>query len=210
LSDDVTRFWWIRHAPVPSLHDRIYGNLDPDCDTSDRAAFEGLAQRLPADPVWVVTSLKRTHQTSEAIAAAGFAVPPYEVEPDLGEQNFGVYHGVLHEENAKTRTDPFGSFWDIAPDHRPEGGESLLDVGERVRRVVERLADEHRGRDVVCVAHGGPIRAAVAIALDMPVEKSVSLSVPNLTLTRTERCHFAHPDGPRWRVRGVAHDPRLG
>ena len=143
------------------------------------------------------------------IAGAGFAVPPYLVEPDLGEQNFGVYHGMLHEENAKTRTDAFESFWDIAPDHRPDGGESLVDVGERVRSVVERLADEHRGRDIVCVAHGGPIRAAIAIALDMPVEKSVSFSVPNLTLTRTERCHFAHPEGPRWRVRGVAHDPRL-
>jgi len=199
----VTRFWWIRHAPVPHLSDRIYGNTDPDCDTSDRPAFEALARRLPGDAVWAVTSLKRTVQTAEAIGSAGYVLPEPIVEADLGEQNFGDLHGVLHSENAASRSDPFVGFWDIHPHERAAGGESLVDVRNRVEPAIERLLDSHTGRDVVCITHGGPIRCALAIALGIEMTNAVAFSVRNLSLTQIESVPDASPDGPRWRVRAV-------
>ena len=35
----ATRWWWIRHAPVPGAEGRLNGQRDIDCDTSDAAAF---------------------------------------------------------------------------------------------------------------------------------------------------------------------------
>lgn len=207
MSDAVTRFWWVRHAPVPHLSDRIYGSTDPDCDTSDEATFSWLARRLPRDAVWVVSGLRRTHQTAEAIASAGHPVPEPIVETDIGEQDFGELHGVLHAENRARRSDPYVGFWDHHPHERAPGGESLADVRDRVGAAVSRLASAHSGRDIVCVAHGGPIRCALAAALEVEMAKAVVFSVRNLSVTRIESVPDAAPDGPSWRVRSVGELP---
>ena len=50
----VTRWWWIRHAPVTADGGRVYGQTDIECDVSDRAPFQALAGKLPREAVWVV------------------------------------------------------------------------------------------------------------------------------------------------------------
>src|SRR3546814_17918696 len=64
----MTRWWWIRHAPVTGHDGRIYGNLDVDCDCGDEPLFRALAGSLPADAVWIVTPLSRTRATAAAVA----------------------------------------------------------------------------------------------------------------------------------------------
>jgi len=57
----------------------------------------------------------------------------------------------------------------------------------------------HAGRDIVAVAHGGSIRAAVAHALGLAPEAALALSVDTLSLTRLD--HIAGPGaGQDWRV----------
>ena len=41
---DITRWWWVRHAPVVGFDGRFYGGADVDCDVSDTASFENLAR----------------------------------------------------------------------------------------------------------------------------------------------------------------------
>ena len=40
----LTRWWWVRHAPVREDGGNIYGQSDIDCDTSDREVFEAVAK----------------------------------------------------------------------------------------------------------------------------------------------------------------------
>ena len=68
----VTRWWWIRHAPVPD-GGRIYGQSDLDCDCGDVEIFRILARELPRGAVWVTSNLARTRQTAAAILAAAQA-----------------------------------------------------------------------------------------------------------------------------------------
>ncbi|HEY6334366.1 MAG TPA: histidine phosphatase family protein, partial [Alphaproteobacteria bacterium] len=63
----VTRWWWIRHAPVTTDGGRIYGQTDIECDVSDRASFAALAARLPRGALWVSSNLKRAYLTAAAI-----------------------------------------------------------------------------------------------------------------------------------------------
>ena len=200
---ETTRWWWVRHAPVPQLADRIYGSTDPDADVSEAQRFSLLARSLPPQAVWVVSALRRTQQTADAIAAAGYALPELIVESAFSEQNFGVLHGVLHSDHESTRTDPFRDIWPAPPDVRPSGGESFIDVMARVAAAVERLSEAYWGRDIVCIGHGGSIRAAVAHALNLPPAQALSLSFENLTLTRLHRLRSMAPGGPLWRVLGL-------
>ena len=62
----ATRWWWVRHAPVPD-DGRIYGQSDLDCDCTDAGVFAALADELPRDAVWVTSQLKRTRQTAKDV-----------------------------------------------------------------------------------------------------------------------------------------------
>ena len=91
----TTRWWWVRHAPVRNDAGNIYGQKDIECDTSDREVFEAVAKILPRNAVWVASSLKRTHQTAEAIWAAGFPRPAeMPREAAFAEQHLGEWQGM--------------------------------------------------------------------------------------------------------------------
>ena len=198
-----TRWWWVRHAPVTQLEGVIYGDSDPEADVTEHAVFQSVAHRLPEDAVWIITNLRRTLQTAEAIGHAGYELPDLQVEPDLREQGFGQWHGLRHEDHNATRTDPFVGIWNCAPREVPPSGESFVHLMERVHAAIERITARHAGRDIVCVAHGGTIRAALALALDLTPELALAFGIDNVSLTRIEHIAAARADALHWRVRGV-------
>ena len=201
----VTTWWWVRHAPVVGYDGRLYGQTAVPCDTSDRAAFEALAAALPADAVWVVTPLSRTVKTARAIAAAGLAHGEPAVEPDLAEQFFGDWQGLTWDEMQAADPVAYREFWKDPAGNAPPDGESFAAVIERCAAVIERLGEDHAGRDIVAVTHGGTIRAALAVALDLTPAKSLGLRIDNLSLTRIEfiREGFLRGHGGSWRVTGM-------
>jgi broad specificity phosphatase PhoE len=186
----MTRWWWVRHAPVTSHAGTVYGNQDVPCDCSDEAVFRGLAAQLPDDAVWVVTPLSRTRATAEAIARHHGAVPgDFEVEARLAEQDFGDWQGLTHDELAAQRSGAWHRFWLAPAEEVPPGGESFAAVSARVAAAIAALTRRHAGRDIVCVSHGGPIRAALGHALGVTPEQALAFSVDNCALTRLD--HFA-------------------
>ncbi len=200
----VTRWWWIRHAPVADHGGRLYGQTDLSANTTDRARFDALARVLPAGAVWLTSALRRTHETAAAIAAAGHEVPRCAVEPDLGEQNFGAWQGLTWDELAVTRGDLAHKHW-VAPAHfTPPDGESFVTVIERVVPVISRRTARHEGNDIVAVAHGGTIRAALALALalDLEPERALAFGVDNLSITRLDHIGGSARGGA-WRVVSV-------
>ncbi len=203
-TDDVTRWWWVRHAPVVGHDGRIYGSDDVPADTNDPESYAALAQNLPADAVWVTSHLSRTHVTADAIGAAGLEHGARAIEPGLGEQNFGDWQGMTYDElDNQTRAaegdNTLHKFWHAPAAHTPPNGESFVDVIDRVSEVIHRLTEVHRGRDIIAVAHGGVIRAAVALALDLNPERALGMQTENLSTTRLD--HIEGPGlGGNWRV----------
>ena len=196
-----TRWWWLRHAPVPCPEGRIHGNLDLACDVSDEEDFRQLARLLPVTAVLVESGLIRCRQTAGALELAGLMLPPPEIEPDLAEQDFGHRQGNswLHLEAAKDPALP--EFWQDPAGTRPPGGESFVEMVARVRRAIGRLSALHVGRDILAITHAGTIRAALAVALDLPPATALRFVVRPLSLTRID----ASPDG--WRIDSVNVGP---
>src|SRR5262245_39021124 len=202
----ITRWWWVRHAPVTAHGGCIYGQEDYPADCADGASFAALAALLPAEPLWVTSHLRRTRETAAAILSARGREPaerPWLVEPDIAEQHVGGWHGLTHDQLNALRgvdDDPF-SLWPAS--ERAPDGESFLDVVERVGRTVARLTAQHRGRDIVAIAHGGSIRAAIAIALGIDAERVMSFAIDNCSLTRLDHiCDINEAGDERscWRV----------
>lgn len=63
----------------------------------------------------------------------------------------------------------------------------------------------YRGNDIVAVAHGGTIRAALVIALGLPPRGGFAFTIDNCSLTRLD--HYQGKRGAGWRVPMVNHLP---
>lgn len=201
-----TVWWWIRHAPVPDAEGRIHGRRDVDCDVSDGAAFRLLAAALPRDAVTIISPLVRTRQTLEGlrrIAPGQFGEPL--VEPGFIEQSFGTWEGLSWP--AMEARDPaaYATFWQDPTRNAAPAGESFSQQMQRTADAIERLSSTYDGRDIVCVAHGGTIRAAVAHALGLTPEAAMAIVVDNLSLTRLARVQggILQSRGGAWRVEQV-------
>jgi alpha-ribazole phosphatase len=200
----TTRWWWVRHAPVREDNGCIYGQKDLGCDTSDRVVFSAVGKILPRDAVWIASNLKRTHQTADAIWAAGFPKPekmPHEA--GLAEQHLGEWQGMNRAAFLASR--PAGSHWFADIDQPAPGGESFMELYNRVRGVIDRINDEHAGRDVIAVAHGGTIKAAIGLALGEQPEKGLAFDIDNCSVTRLD--HFASAERSNWRLPMVNQQP---
>ncbi len=201
---ETTRWWWVRHAPVTAYAGRVYGQTDLPCDTSDAAAFQGLAGHLPDAAVLVTSNLRRTHETAAAIVEAGLALGEPTIEPDLAEQHLGDWQG-------QPRAEVYGSlgvshpFWILPAETAPPGGESFNALSARVCPAILRLSEAHAGRHIVAVTHGGTIRAALGLALGLSPDAALAFSVDNLSVTRLDHVG-ATPTSP-WRVVMVNRRP---
>jgi broad specificity phosphatase PhoE len=130
----------------------------------------------------VVTSpLGRARQT----AAAFDARIPVEVDERWVEVDYGEFDGqALGAVPAEV-----WQRWRSDPSYRPPGGETLAEVGARVRAACDELfatdgAGARADEDVVVVSHVSPIKAAVAWALGTGDEVAWRLYLAPGSVTR--------------------------
>jgi alpha-ribazole phosphatase len=204
----VTRWWFVRHAPVIGAHGRVYGQDDLEADCADEAHFRHLAGILPHDAVWLVSHLKRTHQTASAIFAARVTeiVPAPIITSELAEQHFGDWQGLTYAELEAQRGGAYRRFWHSPASERPPGGESFEDVVARVAAAMARITADHAGRDIVAVVHGGTIRAALSIALGIEPERALGFAIDTCSVTRLDHLDSA-TEGAAWRIVAVNQHP---
>jgi broad specificity phosphatase PhoE len=146
----------VRHGQTAANADGLLlGRADPPLTELGHRQAAAIAGAL-TNPGAVITSpLLRARQT-----AAAFGIPVVEDERWI-ELDYGDYDG-------RPVTDVPAEVWahwrrDVT--FTPPGGESLTDLGERVRGACEALQAQARDEDVVVVSHVSPIKAAVAWGL---------------------------------------------
>jgi alpha-ribazole phosphatase len=203
----ITRWWWIRHGPIHNPDHRLYGQQDLDAHFPDENALKALSDRLPDDPLWLTSALKRTHQTTQAL---GHKPDPQNAHADLNEQYFGDWQGMSHAELRAIGPD-FDTLWRAPGRTRPPNGESFADVVHRVAVLIELITQENTGRDIIAVAHAGTIRAALAVALKLDAEAALGFTIDTLSLTRID--HIPLGSGRviganrRWKIETVNLSP---
>lgn len=198
-----TRWFWVRHAPVPGPVGAIHGQNDVDCDAANVAAIGACAALLPTDAVLVTSPLLRARQTLAAILAGRDVPPPPPiVEPRFAEQHFGRWQGRTWNEIAAFDAEAHAWFWRDPTANAPPGGESFAQQIERTEAGIAALTAQMAGRDIVCVAHGGTIRAAVACALGLSPAAAMAVVVDPLSLTRLDCLEggVLRGHGGQWRI----------
>jgi alpha-ribazole phosphatase len=149
----------VRHGrTAQNAQRRLLGRLDVPLDPLGRRQAEALG-RVPLirDAARVIASpLQRARDTAAALG------PPVVIDERWTEIDYGSYDG-----RALDDVPDLWQRWGQNVAFTPEGGESLVSVGARVRAACAELWDEAATSDVVVVSHVTPIKAAVAWALDV-------------------------------------------
>jgi probable phosphoglycerate mutase len=171
--NDATRIIAIRHGQTAwNAEMRMQGQLDTALDAHGRWQAAQLADALAHETIdaIVASDLTRTMHTAAPLAEA----KRLRVQPERGlrERSFGIFQGFTYADIARHWPDETARWRARDPAFGPERGESLQAFYERCVQTAQRLVQEHAGRTVVWVTHGGVLdclyRAATRAALDAP------------------------------------------
>jgi probable phosphoglycerate mutase len=183
---EATRIIAVRHGETAwNVDARIQGQLDIQLNETGRWQARRVGRALAAEELIAVYSsdLGRAHETARAIAEASrIAVVAH---PGLRERRFGMFEGKTFDEIHEAWPDHAQNWKKRIPDWEPpQGGESLLQLRERVARTVSDLAARHRGQQIAVVAHGGVLDTLYRIATGQEVNSPRTWQLPNGAINR--------------------------
>ena len=163
LSLVATTILLVRHGETDwNREHRWQGHADPPLNQLGRDQARALAARLGETPLDAIYSsdLARARETAEIVAASmGLDVV---ADPALREIDVGEWRGLTTPEIELRFPDGFrrhvdgGDGWEL--------GETHAAMSARIVGAVTRVAAAHPGGRLLCVLHGGVIRALLAHA----------------------------------------------
>jgi broad specificity phosphatase PhoE len=149
----------VRHGQTAvNAGGRLQGRIDAPLTELGRAQAAATAAAVTAvrPGSRIVTSPLRRARDTAAAFGGDATVDERWIELDYGDWDGVPLGDVPPAQWAAWRSDP---------EFAPPGGESMVDLGRRVREACEALLAAAAETDVVVVSHVSPIKAAVAWAL---------------------------------------------
>lgn len=116
----------------------------------------------------VASPLQRARAPAERFVGARHL--ELSIDPDWAEVDFGVWDGLPLRE-LQSDTEGFAAIYQSADGPAPPGGESWQELRTRVERALRALAQSSAGTPTLVVTHAGPMRAALAVACDIPFDR---------------------------------------
>jgi probable phosphoglycerate mutase len=172
---EPTTLYLLRHGETPlTVQRRFSGRGGADVGLTDggrrqaERAATVLADRLAGQRLAAVVAspLLRTRQTAQVVADR-FDLP-VSTDDDLAEMAFGRWDGLTFAEARAQDVDLFDA-WLADPALAPPGGESLVELAERVEQARVRLVQRYESATVLVVSHAMPVKTLVSQALQAPV-----------------------------------------
>ena len=185
--EHITRLLAIRHGETAwNVDTRIQGHLDIPLNETGRWQAERLGRALATrDPIDAIYSsdLGRAHDTARAIARHTGA--PLALHAGLRERGFGSFEGQTYDEIARRWPEESERWRQRDPGWPPpDGGESLLQVRERVRLALNELVSRHPGQQIALVAHGGVMDQIYRLATGQDLQAPRTWSLGNTAVNR--------------------------
>ena len=152
----------------------LQGRIDPELDELGVKQAAAAAEVLGSVDRVIASPLVRAQQTAEALGRS------VETDERFIELNYGDWEG------RPVRDVPPETWeqWRSDLDFRPPNGETLNELGSRVRDGLTDLALAAEHQDIVVVSHVSPIKAAVAWALGNSDETTWRLYLGQASICR--------------------------
>jgi probable phosphoglycerate mutase len=185
ITHEPTRILAIRHGETAwNVDTRIQGHLNIPLNDTGHWQAERLGQALATENIAAIyaSDLSRAHETALYVSRASGI--PVVAELGLRERGFGDFEGRTFAEIEIALPDQAERWRKRDPAFAPTGGESLLQVQERVLATVNRLAKAHPGELIVMVGHGGVMDVLYRAATRLDLQAARTWLLGNTAVNR--------------------------
>ena len=173
-----TTIMLIRHGETEwNILGKFQGSTDiPLSNEGIRQAFM-LKERLKSDFDYIFSSpLKRAYETAKILCdESGKQVS---IAEEIREINFGEWEGLTVKGIAEKYPDIFNEWRNDKREGKFCGGDmSTLNASIRAKNCIMEIANKHKGKKIVIVAHGGIIKAGLIgiFEWDMSMDHKIAL-----------------------------------
>jgi 2,3-bisphosphoglycerate-dependent phosphoglycerate mutase len=181
----LTRVTLVRHGRTAwNASTRIQGHADIELDAVGSKQAQRTARALADDDIHVVytSDLARARETARPIAEA--LRVPLIIDVGLRERHFGAFEGKTIAELDAHHVDAARRWRTREPHFAPDGGESLVDFARRSVDALTKLAQQHVGRHIAVVSHGGVLDSMYRAGARVPLESQRAWRVGNASIHR--------------------------
>lgn len=186
----VTVLYLIRHGETEGAEKRRYkGSIDVPLSENGIRQMEQVSKYIveenkyfsnPPSPTFLkggkgglldavyCSDLQRAIKSAELIAKPHSLNPI--IVPSLRERNFGIWEGMSFDEIREKYPLEFDAWAGNPLRFSPMGGESTVEVKERVIDALDKILNTHEKQQIAIVSHGGVIRIMLCHFLGIPLE----------------------------------------
>jgi broad specificity phosphatase PhoE len=168
----MTRLILIRHGETDwNVEGRWQGHADVPLNPRGHRQAEEIARTLSGtrlDALYT-SDLERTLQTAAPLARNQQL--QIKIDPRLREIDQGEWQGLLVSEIQIRYAKEFRQRRENPLEVAPPGGETALQVRERVLAAVQDILDAHPGQTVALISHGFALAVIRAYFQDIPIGK---------------------------------------
>jgi probable phosphoglycerate mutase len=181
----TTKLCLIRHGETNwNAERRLQGHTDIPLNEKGVLQARQMAQAIKNSKllfdVLYTSDLKRAADTANAIVKL-FGVEA-RVDSALRERHFGVLQGLTIQEAPLLQPVIWHAHITRDLEHDLEGGESIQQFALRVHTSLDKLQEQHSGKTILLVSHGGTLDMMYRIASKQDLSTERVASVPNASL----------------------------
>jgi alpha-ribazole phosphatase/probable phosphoglycerate mutase len=175
---------WVRHGETLWNREyRLQGLSNVALSERGQWQAERLAAAFTEQPNYIFASPLQRAQAFAAPLAARFALP-VQVDDDLREMSFGQWEGLRYADMEPAMQKQFEAWCNDPVTNIPPGGEGAAALAARVQNFLHMLtARLQENETAVIVTHGGIIRTAVTLAMEMPAAAAARLQIDTASVT---------------------------
>ena len=193
------RLLLIRHgSTLDNEQQRYSGQADVPLSLLGESQVALLGQQLAHEPIDIIVTsdLQRARATGAAIAHYHQAAV-YE-DPAIREISLGAWEGLTFAELRERNPEAYYGWQNNPLSVRPPGGETIIQLRDRVVRALEFWYTGHAEDTVVWATHGGVIRVLLCHLLNTDLNSWGQFKRENASITEvrlaSERWRFDRPD----------------
>jgi broad specificity phosphatase PhoE len=169
-----TRIYLWRHPEVLGVDDgRFFGHTDIGLSRQGKSQAKAVVKCMSREKLGAVyaSDLTRARIVAEAVARKQSPRRKVQALACLRELNLGVWEGLSYKQIADRYPEELKARYADLANFRIAGGESLIDLAERVVPAFTQIVADHVGETVCVVAHAGVNRVILAKLLGAPLDR---------------------------------------
>ncbi len=202
----TTRFCLVRHGETNwNAERRLQGHTDIDLNARGMAQAEQMARALKRInlqfDVLYTSDLQRAAKTAAAIERLFETSAISNVV--LRERHLGALQGLTTNEAKEHEPNLWASHLSRNITESLRGGESIQQFANRIQGALEKIREQHLGKTILLVSHGGALDMMYRIASSQPLDAEKAVTVPNASL------NWISHNGLAWQVNSWADTSHL-